>query len=114
MTPLYTRTWKPSAPACAHLLIVHGYGEHSGRYEHLADALTTLGVQVHAYDLRCHGKSPGKRGYITRFETLVDDLANQLEAVRAEAGDMPLFLFAHSMGGLVACNLLSRGEAGIA
>lgn len=114
MTALHIRTWKPDLPPRAHLLIVHGYGEHSGRYEHLADALTALGIEVHAYDLRWHGKSPGKRGYITRFDTLVDDLAKQLEALRTEAGEMPLFLFAHSMGGLVACDYLARGDAGLA
>jgi alpha-beta hydrolase superfamily lysophospholipase len=84
-------------------LIVHGVGEHSGRYDEVANAMTSLGVEVVSYDQRGFGESEGTRGEIPRTDTLVTDAAMVFDLVRREAPrDPPPFLIAHSMGGTIA------------
>jgi alpha-beta hydrolase superfamily lysophospholipase len=87
--------------ARASVLVVHGFGEHSGRYEHVGQWLAERGFAVHAYDHRGHGRSAGRRCHVDRFDEYLDDLAVVLEQVRADAPETPLFLIGHSMGGLV-------------
>jgi alpha-beta hydrolase superfamily lysophospholipase len=110
-THLHTQTWRPAAPPRAHLLLVHGYAEHCGRYEAVARTFTDLGVAVHAYDQRGYGRSGGRRAYVDAFDQYLDDLSRMLRRVRAQASDRPLFLFGHSMGGLVVLKyVLERGS----
>jgi alpha-beta hydrolase superfamily lysophospholipase len=87
--------------ARAAVLIVHGFAEHSGRYEHVGQWLAERGYSVHAYDHRGHGRSAGRRCHVQRFDEYLDDLAIVLEQVRADSPGAPLFLVGHSMGGLV-------------
>lgn len=105
-TPLHLRAWHAPEPR-ARLLVAHGLGEHGGRYAALARALTARGVSVYAPDLRGHGRSGGARGHADRFGLLVADL----EAVRSHlAGTtpaLPMLLFGHSLGGLVAARHLT-------
>jgi len=97
---LFERSWSvPSPKAC--VLIVHGYGEHCTRYGHVAERFNEEGFSVFAYDQRSHGESPGKKGTVSSIELLSDDLAEFLENVRGRVGDTPVFIFGHSMGGLV-------------
>lgn len=101
-TPILTRTWPQPAPdAWAHVLLVHGLGEHSGRYEHVGDQLSAAGLAVHGYDHRGNGASGGRRGHVDRWSVLHDDLAERHAAVRAAAGGRPVVLYGHSMGGLI-------------
>lgn len=86
----------PSEPARAHVVVVHGYGEHGGRYAELSEALARAGFAVHVPDLRGHGHSSGRRSLITDAEVLVDDLTDLLERLQAEPG--PLALYGHSFG----------------
>lgn len=87
----------------ASVLIVHGIGEHSGRYEHVGDQLAAAGLDVHAYDHRGNGGSGGRRGHVDRWSEFHDDLAERLAAVRAAAGGTrPVVMYGHSMGGLIA------------
>jgi alpha-beta hydrolase superfamily lysophospholipase len=72
-----------------------------GRYDHVARTFTEQGATVHAYDQRGHGHSDGRRAYVASFERYLDDLDRFLDHVRAQTPDVPLFLFGHSMGGLV-------------
>jgi alpha-beta hydrolase superfamily lysophospholipase len=90
------------------MLVVHGYAEHSGRYEGLAAWFAARGVAVHAYDQRGHGRSGGARGHAARFQEFLDDLALLLEFVRTEHPDLPLTLVGHSMGGLVVASFLTE------
>jgi len=99
-TVLFRRGWIPDR-ARASVLIVHGFAEHSGRYEHVGQWLAEHGFAVHAYDHRGHGRSAGRRCHVDRFGDYLDDLAVVLEQVRAEAPEHPAFLIGHSMGGLV-------------
>ena len=109
----FSRSWLPSAPPCALLIIVHGYAEHSGRYEALAQALNAAGIEVHAMDHRGHGNSLGAPGRIGHFDALVADLRRFVTRVRADAGGKPLFILGHSMGGLIAAHYLSEAAPGI-
>jgi alpha-beta hydrolase superfamily lysophospholipase len=97
---LFRRGWLPER-ARASVLVVHGYAEHSGRYEHVGQWLAERGFAAHAYDHRGHGRSAGRRCHVDRFAEYLDDLTIVLEQVRADASGQPLFLIGHSMGGLV-------------
>ena len=109
----FSRSWPPEHSPLAHLVIVHGYAEHSGRYEALARQLNDAGLHVHACDLRGHGQSPGKRGEIKDFATLVADLRRFIERTRERVGGRPLFILGHSMGGLLTAHYLAGESTGI-
>lgn len=108
-TLLYRRAWLPEAPVRT-LLLVHGYAEHSGRYDELGAWLAARGSAVHAYDHRGHGRSAGRRFHMDRFEQLTEDLGRVLEEVRAEDPGLPVVLVGHSMGGLVALAYLAAAR----
>jgi alpha-beta hydrolase superfamily lysophospholipase len=88
------------------VLVIHGLGEHSGRYEHVGEHFAAAGIAAFAYDHRGNGGSGGARGDIDRWSTYLDDLEEQLVAVRAASGGRPVVLYAHSMGGLIAAGYL--------
>src|SRR5690606_30091050 len=92
------------------LLLVHGVGEHSGRYERTGRLLADAGIAVTAYDHRGHGGSAGRRGDIERWSDLTDDAAHLLAGVRSVANGGPVALLAHSMGGLVAVDGVLGGR----
>jgi alpha-beta hydrolase superfamily lysophospholipase len=94
------------------VLILHGLGEHIGRYEHVAAQLNGWGWPVFGYDQRGHGRSEGARGALANDDDLLHDLAAVIDAVRA-AQPGPLVLLGHSMGGLVAARFVA-GAAGAA
>jgi alpha-beta hydrolase superfamily lysophospholipase len=92
-------------------VLVHGLGEHSGRYEAVADALTEAGYAVWALDHRGHGRSDGRRGHVERFSTFVADLETFRLLVRSHQGG-PQVLLGHSLGGAIAfAHALGRPEA---
>jgi alpha-beta hydrolase superfamily lysophospholipase len=84
----------------ATVLIVHGIGEHSGRYERTGRLMSQAGLDVHAFDLRGHGLSGGRRVYVRRWDDFLDDVAERLAQVRQDG--RPLALLGHSMGALIA------------
>src|SRR6478736_7524982 len=88
------------------VLLVHGLGEHSGRYEHVGDQLTAAGLEVWAYDHRGMGGSGGRRGDVERWSLYHDDLAERLAEVRALAVGRPTVVYGHSLGGLIAAGYL--------
>ena len=106
---LHLRDW-PSAPAHGTVLIVHGLGEHIGRYEHVAAHLNGWGWNAVGYDHRGHGRSDGARGRIQTSDALLQDLALVIDAVR-RAKPGPLVLLGHSMGGMVAARFVAEGLA---
>lgn len=106
-TRLFRRSWLPSNPQRA-LVVVHGFAEHSGRYDHLGAWFSTRDFAVHGYDHRGHGRSDGARGHVDSFSQLLDDLEAFLDLVRREHPEMPLVLMGHSLGGLVVATLLAE------
>ncbi len=104
---LHLRQW-PVADARGTALIVHGLGEHIGRYDHVAAHLNAWGWSVVGYDQRGHGRSEGPRGRLGTDDSLLRDLALVIDAVRASHGG-PLLLLGHSMGGLVAARFVAGG-----
>jgi alpha-beta hydrolase superfamily lysophospholipase len=99
---LRTLDWPATPPSWASLLLVHGLGEHAGRYERVARQMAGVGIGVGAYDHRGFGGSGGPRAYLRRWADLHDDLEARLAAARAAVPDLPLVLYGHSMGGLIA------------
>ncbi len=101
-TQLCSQRWRPEGASRATLAIVHGFGEHSGRYMNVVNVLVPRGYAVHGFDLRGHGHSPGQRGYISAWAEYRQDTAAFLEFVATQEPQRPLFLLGHSMGGLIA------------
>lgn len=94
------------------VMLVHGLGEHAGRYEHVARRLNDWGFAVRGYDHYGHGESGGARGGLPSDNRLVEDLADVLSSTRARLPrDTPLILLGHSMGGLVAARMVALGLA---
>jgi alpha-beta hydrolase superfamily lysophospholipase len=105
---LVARTWSgPERPTHV-VLIAHGYGEHIGRYERVAEALVGDGAVVYAVDHAGHGKSEGERVLVHDFEELVDDLHRLDDTARREHPGLPVVLLGHSMGGLIAARYAQR------
>ena len=98
---LFERRWEPEGEVRGNVVLIHGYGEHSGRYGHVIEALNGMGVGVHAFDQRNHGRSPGRRGYIRDFDLMLEDLGGYLDHVRGRLDGKPYFVMGHSMGALV-------------
>lgn len=96
---LYGQEWKPEGKQKAAIAMVHGLGEHSGRYEHVAEAFTTAGYSLTAFDLRGHGKSEGVRGHSPSYEALMEDITHNIELAREHFPGLPIFLYGHSLGG---------------
>lgn len=114
-TDLLVRHWPPDEAVAggawagrpwAHVLLVHGLGDHSGRYEHVGEQLAAAGLDTWAYDHRGNGGSGGRRGHVERWSQLHDDLAERLRAVRQVAADRPVVLYGHSMGSLIVLGYL--------
>jgi alpha-beta hydrolase superfamily lysophospholipase len=92
------------------VIIVHGLGEHAGRYEHVAEHLNAWGFAVRGYDQCGHGESGGARGSLPTDSRLLDDLADIIDSTRASMRKgLPLILLGHSMGGLVVGRFVSLG-----
>jgi alpha-beta hydrolase superfamily lysophospholipase len=104
----------PLDGARATIAVVHGYGEHGGRYDHVAAAWRERGLQSFAIDVRGHGRSRGPRGFVERFTDYHADLDVLLDVAREAARGGPLFLFGHSNGALIALHyLIARGGEGL-
>jgi alpha-beta hydrolase superfamily lysophospholipase len=96
----YRRSWLPPEPTRV-LVLVHGFAEHTGRYDEMAMHFAERGFATHAYDQAGHGRTRGARGHIDRFDRLVEELARFIELVALDHPGLPITLVGHSMGGLV-------------
>jgi alpha-beta hydrolase superfamily lysophospholipase len=105
---LHVQAWPAAGGSAGTVLIVHGLGEHIGRFAHVAARLNAWGWSVVGYDQRGHGRSAGARGQLPRDDALLEDLAMVIDAARS-AHAVPLVLLGHSMGGLVAARFVAGG-----
>lgn len=108
-TELFTRSWAIDDPRYD-VLLVHGLGEHSGRWAEPMSHLTARGADVHTYDLRGHGQSEGNRGDVKEFQELYNDIAEMADATVASSG-RPWVLYGHSLGGLQCAGYLIDDRA---
>lgn len=105
---LALREWPVAGEPKAVVQLVHGIGEHIGRYAHLAQRLNEWGFAVRGHDHHGHGASSGARGGLPSVLRLVDDLALVVDQTRREHPHRPLVLLGHSLGGLVAASFIAR------
>ena len=99
---LRTLRWPAAGTPRAHVLLVHGIAEHAGRHADVASRFAVARIETHAFDLRGFGASAGRRAYVERWSEYHDDLEGQLAAIRTAAQALPVVLYGHSMGGLIA------------
>jgi alpha-beta hydrolase superfamily lysophospholipase len=110
---LYRQSWRPDGPARAALALVHGLGEHSGRFQNIVNYLVPHGFAVHSFDLRGHGRSPGRRAYINSWDDYREDVRAFVRQVGQDEPDRPLFLMGHSMGGLIVLEYVLHHPDGL-
>lgn len=108
-TELFFQTWTPENVRGV-LVITHGLAEHSECYHPLAKNLADDGWLVYAWDMRGHGRSEGKRGYVRHLDDYVTDLGELYRLVTARHPDHSLIFFGHSMGGLVTTRFLETQD----
>jgi alpha-beta hydrolase superfamily lysophospholipase len=113
---LNLHVWAASqAPPAITVGLIHGYGEHAGRYAHVAEKLNARGISVLGIDLRGHGKSSGVRGHIEKFDEYHKDIDALRQELEKRAAGGPIALVGHSMGALVAADyLIAKRGAGLA
>ncbi len=111
---LYTKTAVPEGDPRAVVLVVHGYGEHSGRYQHVIERLVSSGYAAAALDHRGHGKSEGERAYCETMDQFVDDLKVYFDQIRTAQPGKKIFVLGHSMGGLISLAFTERYQREIA
>lgn len=110
-TKLYGQLWKPQDTK-AILLVVHGMGEHSGRYStHFAQNFLKENIAVISFDQFGHGKTQGKKGHTPGYKYNLDTIDQCQEIARKEIGNFPLFIYGHSMGGNLVANYILRRDS---
>ncbi len=107
---LFGQSWQPEDQPRAVICLVHGLGEHSGRYVHVADSLIQAGYTLIFFDLRGHGKSEGPRGYTPSYEALMKDISSLLEVANKQFPQLSSFLYGHSLGGNLVLNYILRHQ----
>lgn len=98
---LFYQSWHPEDQPRAALALVHGFGEHSGRYPNVVNHFVPRGYAVYGFDHRGHGRSPGQRGHINAWSEYRDDVRAFVQLVTARESPRPIFLWGHSLGGLI-------------
>ncbi len=97
-TSIYTQEWVPDQAKAA-VVLVHGLGEHSGRYAHVAGAFNRAGYAVLAMDLPGHGKTGGPLGHIPSYDLVMNLISQMVEEAKRRYPEKPVFVYGHSMGG---------------
>jgi len=111
---LYAHAWEPETAPKAVICLLHGLGEHIGRYEHAARAFARAGYATLGFDQRGHGRSEGARGFIPSYDALMDDIGLLLEQAGKRYPGLPRFLYGHSMGANEALNYAMRRKPKLA
>ena len=112
-TDIYAVAWPADEPVAV-MGIIHGIGEHSRRYDHLAAWFVARGITCIGYDRRGHGRSGGIRGHASAYNLLLDEVDSLLAACSRRCPTLPNYLYGHSMGGQVLLNYLIQRQPGLA
>jgi len=108
---LYWKAWLPDGTPKAVVHLIHGYAEHTGRYQNVVNELVPAGYAIFGKDHRGHGKSGGKRGHVEIFQDFIDDERQfALEVIRPAFPDTPCFMLGHSMGSIIAIHYVEQLE----
>ncbi len=108
---IYTQAWLPDGNLRGVVIVVHGLGEHSGRYAHVAAAFNAAGFALYGLDHHGHGRSEGERAYFDIFDHAVRDLEQYAESVKAAHPGTPLFVYCHSLGTMIGLSYALRAGA---
>jgi len=111
---IYYQRWLPDTTPTAVLLIAHGFGEHSGRYQNVVDHFLPLGYGVYALDHRGHGKSDGERVMVDHYSDYLTDLKTFFDLVRSENSDQKIYLVGHSMGAAISTAYAAKYQGELA
>ena len=111
---LFAREWLPDGEPAAVVCLVHGLGEHSGRYAPVGEVFNRAGYALLAFDLRGHGWSPGPRGHVDRYTIALDDIDCHLADARRRFPGLPRVLYGHSLGGNLVLNYALRRRPSLA
>lgn len=98
---VYTQAWLPDSTPQAVILIVHGLGDHSGRYGNYVNYFVPRGYALYSFDARGHGRSSGARGHVDRFDRYLEDIDRRAAEARSDWPGTPLFILGHSLGSLM-------------
>ena len=109
----FVRGWEPETKPKAVIALIHGLGEHTGRYEHVAKAITDAGYALVGFDLRGHGKSGGTRGHFPSLDSVMQDIQKFLVFLTERYPNLPHFLYGHSLGGLLVLTYALKHKAGL-
>ena len=109
-TKLFYRLLKPDKSPKAVVIVVHGFGDHSGGMQNISTYLVENDYMVISFDLRGHGKSSGKRGYVENWDEYTADLAQIHRLVVSDYPELPIYLVGHSMGGVLALDYVLGQE----
>jgi alpha-beta hydrolase superfamily lysophospholipase len=107
------RRWDAVGEPTRVVVIAHGYGEHSGRYEHVAQRLAADGAVVYAPDHHGHGRSDGEMGLVDDVESLANDVRKVIELARSDHPGLPVVLIGHSLGGVIVTRYVQHGDHGL-
>ena len=107
---IYYQGWLPEGNVMAVLLIVHGLGEHCGRYNNVVNHLVPLGYAVYGMDFIGHGKSEGEREMVQSYEDFPTTLTIYYNMVKNWQAGKPIFILGHSLGGLIATHYLFENQ----
>ncbi|ELS03697.1 lysophospholipase [Xenococcus sp. PCC 7305] len=105
---LYYQSWHPQTTTKAIVIIVHGLGVHSGIFDNIVEFLVPHNYGVYGFDLRGHGRSPGRRGYINSWSEFREDLHALVQLVSQQESSLPIFLLGQSLGGTISLDYALR------
>lgn len=98
---VYHQEWAADEKPLARVLLVHGLGDHSGRFQHVGEYFTRAGINLTGFDLLGHGKSDGQRGHADSYDVFCREIDYFLNDLVAREPSAPVFLYGHSLGGLI-------------
>ena len=98
----FMQGWEPDTDPKALIALVHGLGEHTGRYTHVGNVMADAGYAMAGFDLRGHGKSGGARGHSSSLNVYMQDIRQFFDRMSQRYSELPHFLYGHSLGALLS------------